>query len=354
VVATFRDDLELGLRVASSDIDGNSVTGPSPLSSYQTFQNNGSKKGLALDQAYMKWSPLHTADWKGGVTFGKMPNPFVFSEVACGMDPDYTPEGVAIQVERKLGAKHSLRWINGAFILDELAASGADPLMVGSQLRFDSKWTDHLSSSLGVMWLGFVHNDQLANGAVPDANVGNWRTIPSGTNQSDAVPSFDFSPVLVDASVVYLLEHAPLYRGPCPARLVLSYLNNPDAPRSADNYAWTAGFVLGKAGSRRTWEAAYQYKWLGANSIYEDVVDDDFGAYWATTAGRNFGRRDAAGFFTGTNVRGHLLKLAYSPSNIVTLGLRWYHSQLIAEPVVTAGSANSLHDRLMVDVDLKF
>lgn len=355
VVASLFDDFEVGLRLGSGDVDGGVTTGVSPLTSYQTLQNNASKKGVFIDQAYGRWAPLHTSEWKAGVTLGKMADPFVFNEVGLGMDPDYTPEGLAIDLSHQFIEGHTVRWINGVFVIDELAASGSDPFFFGSQLRLDSKWSSRISTSVGAMWFGFVNLDQAANNSMPNANVGNWRVDPTGTNQNVAVPQFDFNTLLADAAVTYQFDHGPLYPGPFPIKLVGSYMNNPSAPTEADNYAWSAGALLGKAGKRGTWELAYQYKWLGANAIWEEVVDDDFGGYWATTTGQNFGRADAAGFFTGTNARGHVTRLSYSVTSGVMLSVRWYHMWLIDEPTVVAGvSAESGMDRFMLDVDMKF
>jgi len=355
-VASLYDDFEIGLRLGSGDLDSDVTTGTSPLSLYQTAQNNASKKGVFLDQVYVKWSPSLAADWKIAITLGKMADPFVFSEVSLGMDPDYTPEGAAWELSHALSDSQSLRWINGAFVLDELATTGRDPFLIGTQLRVDSKWTKCVSTSAGVMWFAFVNTDQLANGSVPNANVGNWRVIPAGgAIQADAVPVYNFNPILVDASATYLFGHSPLYRGAFPVKVVGSYLNNPSAPNSGDNYAWSAGTLVGKAGKRGTWELATQYKWLGANAIWEEVVDDDFGGYWATTAGQNFGRNDAAGFFAGTNARGLVSRLSYSVTDAVMFSFRWYHMQLINEPAVQlTASAESLMDRFMLDVDLRF
>jgi len=358
-VATIRDDFEVGLRLLSGDVDSGITSGLSGLGSNQSFQNNASKKGIFLDQVYGKWSPLHTDDWKGSLTFGKMEDPFEFSQLGVGMgmgiDSDYTPEGGALQLEYKLASDHKLRWINGAFVVDEISASSADPYFVGSQLRLDSKWSPHVSSSLGVMLLSFSNVDKLSNGSMPNANVGNTRYIPSGTNQANGIPLYKFNPILADASVTYLFDHAPFYKGAFPVRLAGTYLNNPAAPSGADNYAWCTGFVIGKAGKRGTWEIAYCYKWLGANSIWEEVVDDDFGAYWAGTTGGNFGINDAPGYFTGTNVRGHMTKLAYSPTDFLTLSLKWYLTSLINEPTVGLGvDRESQVSRFQLDALFKF
>lgn len=357
-VATLKEDFEVGMRLISGDVDSGVTSGLSGLGSNQSFQNNASKKGIFLDQVYGKWTPLHTADWKGSATFGKMEDPFEFSQLGAGMglgiDPDYTPEGGAVQLEYSLTPDQRLRWINGAFVLDELSASSSDPYFVGSQLRLESKWSKRVSSSVGIMLLSFSNVDRLNNGSVPNANVGNTRIIPSGTNQANAIPAYDFNPILADASVTYTFDHAPLYKGAFPVRIAGSYLNNPAAPSSADNHAWGAGFMLGKAGKRGTWEIAYTYKWLGANSIWEEVVDDDFGAYWASTAGANFSANDP-GYYTGTNVRGHVTKLSYSPTDFLTLSLKWYLTSLINEPAVASGAdAESQVSRFQLDALFKF
>ena len=359
VTAAIQDDFEVGLALISGDVDSGISSGLSGLGSNQSFQNNASKKGILLDQAYAKWSPLHTEEWKGNVTFGKMKDPFVFSPLGPGLglgfDPDYTPEGAAMQLEYSLNERHSVRWINGAFVLDELSASTDDPFLVGSQLRLESKWSSRATSSAGVMLLAFANVDQLSNGSLPNANVGNWREISAGTNQSSAVPQFHFNPILADASVTYLFDHGPLYPGAFPVRVAGTYLNNPAAASSADNYGWCAGFGFGKAGRRGTWELVWLYKWLGANAIWEEVVDDDFGAYWATTAGTDFGLNDQGGYFTGTNVRGHIVRLAYSPTDFLTLSAKWYLTELIHAPALSPGmDVESQVSRVQIDALLKF
>ena len=94
--AVMQENFEVGLRLASGDLDSGIPTGGvDPISTNQTLQNNASKKGVFLDLAYAKWSPLNTRDWSGSLTFGKMENPFVFPSTMM-FDRDYTPEGGAL------------------------------------------------------------------------------------------------------------------------------------------------------------------------------------------------------------------------------------------------------------------
>ena len=359
-VVTMKDQFEGGLRLISADVDSGVTTGLSGLGANQTFQNNGSKKGIFVDQAYGRWMPKFSDSWKASLTFGKMENPFVFGEVGAGMglgmDPDYTPEGGALVLEHSFSDAHKVSWINGGFVMDEVAASSDDPFWFGTQIRIDSKWSKRLSTSAGLMWLTFENTDQLSNGAMPNVDVGNTRYIPAGTNQANAIPLYQFAPLLADVSVTYLFDKAPLYAGKFPVKVVGSFLYNPEAASTTDGEGWSLGVGFGRAGKRGTWEVSSCYKWLGADSIWEEVEDDDFGAYWASVAGRNFGvSNDAPGYYTGTNVRGFVTRFSYSPTDALTLSLKWYLTELIDVPVVApAVDGESRVHRFQVDAMLRF
>src|SRR5690606_29166336 len=92
VVASLTDDFEVGLRLASAASTGGD-SGGDPISTNETFGNNSNRKPIGLDMAYVKWSPINDPDLTGSFTFGKMANPYSFSEMV--FDGDYTPEGFA-------------------------------------------------------------------------------------------------------------------------------------------------------------------------------------------------------------------------------------------------------------------
>ena len=337
VTAVMSDNFEVGLRLGSGDLDSGVTTGIDPLSQNQTFQNNASKKGIFIDLAYGKWTPINNADWSIATTIGKMENPFTFSDLV--FDADYTPEGAAIQIDRTLGEKHTLSLIGGGFILDELSSSEEDPFLGGVQGRLNSKWTDKLSTSVGAAYLAIANPEQLVNGAVPNGNVGNTRDAAGAL-------VYDYSPVVVDGSATYKLESFPMYPGTFPITVSADYIYNDGASSSAtDNYGWTAGFKLGKAGKKGTWELSYTYKWLGADAWWEELVDSDSGAFYA--AGYpNSGQ--GAGYRSGTNVKGHVAKLAYSPYNTLTLSAKAFLMERIDVPT------DSEALRLQVDAQWKF
>src|SRR5882672_7323027 len=86
---TMLEDFEVGFRLGSGNLDSGLTAGADPISNNQTYQNNASKKGVFIDLAYAKWAPLHGKTWGLSTTFGKMENPFVFTDMV--FDADYTP-----------------------------------------------------------------------------------------------------------------------------------------------------------------------------------------------------------------------------------------------------------------------
>ncbi len=338
VTATLMDDFEAGFRLTSSDPVGTS--GGDPISGNSTFQDNASKKFVYIDQAYARWSPLKGPHLSGSVTGGKMENPFVLSDMV--FDADYTPEGFALQSAYRFNEVHAAQFIGGVFMLDELGGSSLDPYLYGVQARLDSAWTTKVKTSGGVAAFIIQNDESLTNGNVPNVNRGN-------TRNAAGAPVYNFNPIYADASVTYALDHAPMYAGPFPIKLGVDYIINPAAPDAADNYGYSAGVTFGKSGKKNTWELGYTWKYLGNNAWYEELVDSDFGAYYQA-ASPNDGFA-GGGYGSGTGVKGHIVKLAYSPFDSVTLSAKWFRTELLnASP---AGS-DSMMNRVQVDALWKF
>ena len=336
VVANMNDNFEVGFRLGSGDLDNGINTGIDPLSQNQTMQNNASKKGVFIDLAYGKWTPINNADWSVSTTIGKIENPYSFSDLV--FDSDYTPEGAAVQIVRNLGEKHALSLTGGGFVLDELGGTTQDPYLFGGQARLNSTWTPELTTSLGVAYLAIVNPEQLSNIAEPNGNIGNTRNAAG-----DLI--YDYSPVVFDASATYKLESFPMYPGAFPITVAGDYMINDGASSAADNEGWSAGVKFGKAGKRKTWELSYTYKWLGADAWWEELVDSDSGAFYTAPYP---GSGQGAGYRSGTNVKGHVVKAAYSPFDTVTLSARAFFMERVDAPT------DSETTRLQVDAQWKF
>ena len=346
ITATLLDDFEVGMRLGSGELNtASAAEGIDPISNNQTLMGNGSKKGIFIDMAYAKWSPLHDKTWTGSLTIGKMENPFVFSDMV--FDKDYTPEGAAWQMSYAINDQQALKFNSAFFVLNELAASSYDPYMVGAQLRWDSTWNKRWSSSFGVAALDIANDQFLTSGAVPNKNRGNSRTAAGA-------PAQGFNPLIADGALTYTRESFPMYPGAFPITLAGEYINNPAAHSDyfnvpgagAQNSAYNAGITFGKSGKKGAWDISYKYKYLEGNAWYEEMVDSDYGAYYqAAPLG------GGAGYGSGTNIKGHVIKASYSPYDSLTLSVTAFVSQLIKTSPTGSGSDMT---RLQVDASWKF
>ena len=348
-VAMLKDNFEAGFRLTSGDPVGS--FGGNPLSGNSTAQDNGSKKGLYVDLAYGKWTPIHAGPWMLGATIGKMENPFVNSDMVW--DPDYTPEGAAIQGSYAFNASHSLKWSGAFFVLDEInqgATASNDPFLAGGQIRYDAKWTKKIGSTVGLGWYAISEKENLNTSDVPNVNGGNTRyATPVGKHRAgDLVYNYD--PIVVDAAVTYTLDSFPLYPGAFPIRLGGEWMHNPGAP--SNNEGLWGGAVFGKSGKKGTWEASYRYIRLEEDAQYEEFVNDDFGAYREIA----FVGDTARGYRAGTGVEGHVMKVAYSLSDGFFISATWYLTDSVHPAKLTPASkaTESGTHRVQIDATWKF
>lgn len=339
IVAHILDNMEAGFRLSSGDYAQGSSNQGNPLSGNATMQNNGTKKGIWIDSAYAKWTAINDGEWLFAATVGKMDNPFSFTPMV--FDPDYTPEGGAVNSGYTFNDQQSVTFTGAAFVLDELAGSTQDPWMYGGQVLLNSKWTPKLSTTVGVgaFQIGSPRNLTTAN--VPYQNQGN-------TRNSTGVLMEDFNPVIADASATYTLESFPLYAGEFPIKVGGEFIDNPGT--SDKNIGYWLGVTFGKSGKKKTWDLSYRYEYLEANATYDQLVDDDPLVYYqnAPTGG-------SAGAFAGTNIKGHMVKLSYSITDSLTLGLTGYLTGLIDAPVYNnVKEPNSTVVHFMADLMWKF
>lgn len=354
-VATLKDNFEVGFRLTSSDAvsSGGGVGEGDPISGNTSFQNNGSKKLIFVDQAYARWTAVNTPDFMAVGTIGKMENPFVFSEMV--FDSDYTPEGAALNLTYNLSDTHVLKFNGGGFMLDEIGANANDPYLLGAQLRWDATWTPKISSSLGASILSIVNaKEGLASGAVPDQNGGNERSgATAGPGNPIALALQNaYSTFVIDAGATYNLESFPFYTGVFPISIRGEYMENLAAPDRKQGYAM--GVTFGKSGKKKTWDVSYKYKELQGDAWYEELVDSDFGGFYQVADARY--AIGANSYRAGTNLRGHMIRGQYSFYDSFTLGATVF----MAEAIDTAGSAavpatyDSQAIRLQVDAVWKF
>jgi hypothetical protein len=309
----MKDDLQVGFRLGSGD------AGANPMSNNTTLENNGSKKPVWVDAAFGKWTPLNDGVWMLAATIGKMDQPFQVSQMV--FDSDYTPEGAALQGSYKINDQHSIAVNGGAFVLDEMAASGRDPFMYGAQVIWNANWSPRIASSLGVGAFDIVNKEALglsggANppninpGGVPNNNQGNTRN-----NFGNLI--YNYNPIVAGGSLTYTLDSFPLYNGKFPIKFAGEFMDNPGADPatgSANNLGYWGGIQFGKSGKKGTWDIAYRYQYLEADAWYDELVDDDNVAFYSNTS-TALAKNSWIG---GTNIKGHLVKFNYSLTDALT------------------------------------
>lgn len=328
----MNDSVSLGFRLGTGDAPG--ALGGNPLSNNTTLQGNGTKKFIYVDAAYGQWTPINDGTWKLQTTIGKMNQPF--SETPMVFDPDYTPEGGAIQSSYKLNSQNSISLTGAGFVLAYSGTSAQNmAFLYGAQAMWNSDWTDHISTSLGVAAYDIVHRDMLTTAAAGAGNKGN--TVNAGGD-----PVYSMNPVVVDAAVTYKLDSFPLYPGKFPIKLLGEYMKNPGAPgsgggRPSGNEGYYAGIAFGQAAKKGTWDITYRYEAIGANAWWSQIVNDDNLVY-------------TGGFAGGTNIRGHQFTADYALADSLLFSFTCYVNSQIGN---TAGSpADAIH--AMADLMWKF
>jgi hypothetical protein len=355
LTVNMKDDLQVGFRVGSGD--------GGPLSNNQTLSGNASKKTLYVDAAYGRWTPINDGTWMVAGTLGKMDQPFQESPML--FDPDYTPEGAALQATYKINDKNSLAFNGAGFVLDQTTSRG--PFLYGGQIIWNSTWSPKISTSLGIADYDIADDSNFPvtsnlngadepNGYVTpyDSNLGNATvktTIPQGVGIIPT-PGYKFAnhfnPIVASGSATYTLDSFPLYRGAFPVKFAGEYMNNPDAAKN--NEGWWAGVTLGKSGKKGLWDISYRYQRLEADAWWDQIVDDDNVAVFPdkNKIPNAVLSNQAVG---GTNIKGHLIKFNYSIYDSLTFSFTAYINELINNPVPSK-STGAVH--AMADLMWKF
>ena len=323
LVVSMQGGLETGFSLTTADpaqANGFNNAG-NPLSGNSTMQDNGTKTGIYIDTAYGKWTPLNSDGWFLSTTIGKMINPLQFTPMV--FDPDWTPEGAALQTGYTFNDQHAIMVTGVAFVEDQ-EVTGSDtgsvraPGLFGGQATWAANWTQKLATSLGLGGYTIINPENLTTANVPYINQGNSRFLYNSPKPPNAT-SFrlvnNYSPIIGDASATYKLDSFPFYPGAFPIKVAAEYINNVASMQNDDhNQGYWAGVTFGKSGTRGTWDISYRYEYLEADATYDQLTDDDNGAYYqnAPTGG-------GVGYFGGTNIKGHLIKANYSFTDSLTL-----------------------------------
>ena len=267
ITGKVTDDVEVGLRLATSE-PFTSDKGD-PISTNQTLDDAFSKKSIWLDLAYFKWSPK---DSGLNIFGGKMENPFYRAgSNQLIWDSDLTPEGIAVQYTKSIGASDEFFANGGGFWVNEVSG-GADTGLWGIQSGIKHKFEDKSTLTGGASYYCY------GNIAGSSALIGSGF---QGNSNSAGIYVSDYDIAEVFGEYGFAL-------GERPAAAFASYVKNTSASTSQDT-GWLVGGKLGKCKDPGSWEVSYDYRDIEADAVLGALNDSDFIGGGTNGKGHRFG-----------------------------------------------------------------
>ncbi len=303
-------------------------------STNQTFGSLSDQKGIWIDRAYLEWKPKDFMTLSGG----KMTYP-LWSQYSTDAiwDADLNPEGAGEQFSFLLGGVNL--FANALqMVADEKSNTLRDLYVFSEQFGVET----HLpfESRLKLAWA--YHDWKNAKGnsftGVPAINNGtSAEKLQEGNRGTPTALANDFG-------VSEITSELSSWIGKIPLSLQATIVENMRAKKTSKynqkmNKGYQVGTIVGKAGAAQSWEAGYFYKYLEADATVADAADSDFGD-------------------GGTNRRGHIMWLAYSPLDFLTLQAKYFQTKNIEKTLTVANGGQvapkGTMDRIQVDVSVKF
>lgn len=307
--ASLPNDLRVGMEISTG--------GSSPVSAYQTLGEGVSRKDIRFNLAYMEWKGVEGVCLTGG----KMKNPFAGAGELI-WDGDVTPEGVAVQANRRVGSAQGI--INaGSFWLQERAEG--DDLNV-SQGQLGVKLALPSASTL-LVGCGVCVFDNMEGQDVLDWE--NKNNVYGNSTKPGAVAGLVTNKVYAEGfTVCEGFGRLGLGGLPVPAELTIQYIVNTEA--ADHDMGYLVGGVVGKTEPGNL-QLAYNYRELQKDATPGFLADSDI---WGG----------------GTDGRGHKVSVRYALSRHAQLGVNY----CVAEKPVS--DETRTHDvvRYQFEVGVKF
>ncbi len=234
------------------------------------------KPQVILNKAYGVYTPW---SWLT-ITGGKMDNPFWEpgnANAAMLFDPDITPEGVVLKLEKKL-TDHITPYIQTMYFdlhdLSPTTAVKTDPFMLITQGGLKGNITDRIYYKSGFSWIDFNNPSHFLS------------TQTTGTNTTVTVAGttmlkYNYNDVLVGALEFGMNDPFgemlpyPFY---VPQIGVFGDFAYNNAAHDQENKAWMAGFYLGNSSVSGwgTWRLQSFYKAIQRDAWLDTLPNDDF------------------------------------------------------------------------------
>lgn len=304
LIANLPQDVEVGFGLATG--------GDDPVSTNQTLGGGGSTKEVRLDLAYFNWAATDSTN----VLAGKFKNIWVRPDKnELIWDSDYNPEGFAMTYNTgKFFVNGGLNW------LESDTNKGNTRFAWGIQSGITTNIGDNILTT-GVSYFDLpVKGHEVFIGDSGDF-FGNSFTCVDPLDLVDCTYDNNYEEVEIFAEL-------RTHMGEMPVTLFGDYAKNVDVDEF--DTAWAAGIKIGKASNSGTWEVAYRYQDLEADSLFGLTVNSDF----------------AGG---GTDARGHIFNGTYALNKKWKLAFTYYVNKRNGNQGIEED-----YDRIQIDTKFKF
>jgi regulator of replication initiation timing len=291
-----------------------------PRSTNQTVGESWTRKGVAIDLAYVDWKPVDSFT----MSFGKMPQPW-YKVSGYFFDNDINPEGMAV----RFGTGPFFANAFGMWLGERSAAS--DATLLGGQLGLTGQLGGaKLTGAIGYFDVGAVEAQVTATNTVLGC-TGNPAFFGGSTNGNTTVTNAAGCSVLAnDFNMIEALAQAEFNIASQPLQIWAQYIQNNEADDL--DTGWLAGFNWGKASNPMSWEFGYAYGVIEKDSTFGQFVDSDYGG-------------------GVTDVDGSIFKIGFAPAkNWVLNGTYFMNNRFIDAP----GAIERSYDRYQIDLNWKF
>lgn len=306
------------------------------VSTNQSFDGLASQKSLWIDKAYLVWNPWDALKLQGG----RMDNP-IWRQYSSDVvwDGDFNPEGFSESYSQLVGPVSV--FVNALqMVVDEDSGNNnsegvntgvsntfpnrqRDQWMIGNQIGLEFRLPMESRFRFAYANYDWI-NERYGDFGAGVNNEGNRRTVVSSTGS--LVNNFNVNEFTGALSS---------WVGKVPVQLQGTYVQNTAARSNfnpKEDTGWQVGGIVGKAGAKKGWEAAYFRKHVRSDATVADVSDSDFGD-------------------GGTNREGNIYWLAYSPQDWLTVSAKYFQTKVIN--IALAPGRDDIN-RFQLDTVIKF
>lgn len=294
---------------------GIATDGGAARSNNYTFDSGFGKGNVVLNYAYGQWLP--NSEWT--LTAGQMKNP-IWEPMEFLWDSDITPQGAAVEYNKKLSDYLTLNVLGTGFVVKELPLSNADPyLWVGQFGAKGNLLTEKADYRLVGTYQYLQNNTKATFGSSANNTISSSKYV-NRYNTPMASGEIGLNDPLGDNGFLYVPRIAAFG----------AFAYNPQ-PKD-ENKAWMAGAYIGnsKVASKGAWKMTWAYKSLGRDSWLDVLPDSDF-------------------YSGNTDTKGYEGIFEYGLAKNITLVVDYYHTQRMSS--LSAPQAESI---IQTDLNWKF